>query len=318
METIYLRHPIDPKKIETKPNVMALGYFDGVHKGHQEVIKAAAAIAIEDHLQLTVMTFHPHPKEVLGKSSEPMRYLTPLEDKLTYMEKLGVERIYIISFTEEFAKLSPEQFVDEYLSGLNVKHAVAGFDFTYGALGRGNMESLPGHAKGQFSQTIVPKLEYGNLKISSSHIRELLERGEVEEIPNNLNRYYKLKGLVIDGDKRGRKLGFPTANIQMEKRYVTPRIGVYGVRVTHGQSQYFGVCNLGYAPTFNKTQKTDPSIEVHLLQYDGDLYGEELEVEWIFRIRPEKKFADFNDLVTQIEADKQTAITYFAENQLAF
>ncbi|KMK77259.1 riboflavin biosynthesis protein RibF [Alkalihalobacillus pseudalcaliphilus] len=318
METIYLQHPIDPTEIDIKPTVMALGYFDGVHKGHQEVIKVAAEQAVEKGLLLTLMTFSPHPKEVLSKVAEPMRHLTPLEDKLQLLEKLGVDRVLVVSFTEDFAKLTPEQFVEQYIINLHVQHTVCGFDFTYGSRGKGNINTLPEHSKERFTQSIVPKLEYENKKISSTHIRKLLEAGQVEQVPYDLNRYYSIQGIVVDGDKRGRKLGFPTANIQMNKRYVIPKTGVYGVRVSYKNKAYFGVCNLGYVPTFNENQKPEPSIEVHLLDFDQNVYGESLKVEWIFRIRSEKKFADFNDLVKQINTDKLTAIDFFNENELAF
>ncbi|GAF63668.1 riboflavin biosynthesis protein [Bacillus sp. TS-2] len=318
METIYIKHPIDPERIKKAPSVMALGYFDGVHKGHQQVIKTAAKVAIEQKLPLAVMTFHPHPKEVLSTSTKPMRYITPLQEKMEQMKKLGVDQFYIISFTKEFASLSPQQFVKDYLISLNVQHVVAGFDFTYGAKGKGNMDTIEEDSKGHFNFSMVPALKNGPIKVSSTHIRELIHQGEVQLIPDDLGRYYKMSGTVIDGEKRGRKLGFPTANIQMNERYEIPKTGVYVVKLSIDGHHYFGVCNIGYKPTFHVKHEGDPSIEIHIFDFKQDIYGKEVEIEWLNRIREEKKFASIDDLIHQIHRDKEQSITYLKKNQLAF
>ncbi len=234
---------------------MALGYFDGVHLGHQKVIQTAKQIADQYGYKSAVMTFHPHPSVVLGRSQQHVRFITPLKEKEKQIAKLGVDYLYVVEFTPEFAYLLPQQFVDEYIIGLGVKHVVAGFDFTYGRLGKGTMETLPFHSREQFTQTVIPKQTFGEEKISSTYIRQRLAEGDVEQLPHLLGRWYEVTGTVIHGDKRGRTIGFPTANVALDDDYMIPRIGVYAVTVTIDDNTWTGVCNVGYKPTFHAQQQ---------------------------------------------------------------
>ncbi|WP_017727358.1 bifunctional riboflavin kinase/FAD synthetase [Halalkalibacterium ligniniphilum] len=313
METIFLQHPLDVKKEQSPPTVMALGYFDGVHIGHQHVIEAGKHEAVKRGIQLAVMTFHPHPKEVLRKESEQMPYITPVEDKIEQMERLGIDRLYFVKFDHAFAQLTPQQFVDQYLIGLHVVHVVAGFDFTYGQLGKGTMETLPFHARNQLTQTTVAKIEREGVKISSTKIRELLEKGEVEKIPFYLGRDYEVSGTVIHGDKRGRTIGFPTANVKPKDRYIIPKTGVYAVEFLHEGQRYEGVCNVGYKPTFYDEKEKIPSIEVHLFNFKGNLYDAFVRVRFKHYIRAEKKFTGIEALVEQIKADSHQAQAFFEQ-----
>ncbi|MDT8858981.1 bifunctional riboflavin kinase/FAD synthetase [Alkalihalobacillus sp. MEB130] len=306
METIYLNHPIDEQTLHQKKSVMALGYFDGVHIGHQAVIKQAIKIAKDLGVSTSVMTFHPHPKEVLRKTE--MNYITPLPDKIKKIEKLGIDTLYVVNFTTSFASLTPQQFVDHYLIGLQVVHAVAGFDFTYGALGKGTMETLPFHARNRLDSTVVRKHVAGDdEKVSSTKIRQLLDNGDVASVTELLGEEYKIRGTVVNGEKRGRTIGFPTANVEPIERYIIPRTGVYAVRLTVDKEQYNGVCNIGFKPTFHNEQESTPTIEVHLFSFDKDIYGLDVEIQWHSRIRSEKKFAGFEQLVEQIKRDKEAA-----------
>ncbi|MFC0472010.1 bifunctional riboflavin kinase/FAD synthetase [Halalkalibacter kiskunsagensis] len=314
MDTIYLKHPIDGRTLNRSRTVMALGYFDGVHLGHQAVIKEANKIAASIGASTSVMTFHPHPKEVLRKTK--MNYITPLTDKIKKIEGFAVDTLYVVNFTPAFANLTPQQFVDDYLIGLNVVHAVAGFDFTYGSLGKGTMETLPFHARNRLDSTIVEKFEENSEKVSSSKVRQLLESGDVNYVSKLLGEEYSLKGTVVDGEKRGRTIGFPTANIKPLERYIVPRTGVYAVKLTINNEQYEGVCNVGYKPTFHNEKESHPSIEVHLFGFNQDIYGLEVEVRWFLRIRSEQKFASIDDLKTQITLDKEKALTFFASKSV--
>ncbi|KHF39734.1 bifunctional riboflavin kinase/FAD synthetase [Halalkalibacter okhensis] len=305
MDTIYLEHPIDRNTLKPEKTVMALGYFDGVHTGHQAVMKKAKEVAIRLNTTTSVMTFHPHPKEVLRKTE--MNYITPLPDKINKIEKLGIDTLYVVRFTPLFASLTPQEFVDEYLIGLHVVHAVAGFDFTYGSLGKGSMETLPFHARNRLEATIVEKYENNNEKVSSTKIRKLLEQGDVSSVAILLGEDYVIKGTVVDGEKRGRTIGFPTANVEPRERYIIPRTGVYAVRLTISGVEYDGVCNVGYKPTFHAEQVATPTIEVHLFSFDKDIYGAEVEIQWISRIRSEQKFDGIDQLIKQITLDKETA-----------
>lgn len=308
METIYLNHFTDKSTLKVVPTVMALGFFDGVHKGHQAVIQTAIDKAKELGTTASVMTFNPHPKEVLRKQEKKMNYLTPLPDKIKKIEQLGVHTLYVVHFTREFADLTPQQFVDDYLIGMNVVHAVAGFDFTYGSLGKGTMETLPFHARNRLSSTIVEKLEADNQKVSSTRIRQLLNEGEVEVVNQLLGESYMISGIVVDGEKRGRTIGFPTANIQPKDYYIIPKTGVYAVTLTVNNKEYSGVCNIGFKPTFHNESK-DPTIEVHLFAFDRDIYGEDVSVNWHYRIRDEQKFVNIDELIKQINLDKEKAIS---------
>lgn len=164
MEVIRLSYPINLTNIELPPLAMALGYFDGVHRGHQQVILKAKAKAEENNLSSAVMTFDPHPSVVLGKNTQHDQYITPLSEKVKIIEDLGIDYLFIIEFTPEFANLLPQEFIDQFVIGLNVQHVVAGFDFTYGRMGKGNMETLPFHSRDQFTYSVVPKFVEGDEK----------------------------------------------------------------------------------------------------------------------------------------------------------
>ncbi|MGR3763906.1 bifunctional riboflavin kinase/FAD synthetase [Rossellomorea sp. NS-SX7] len=312
MKLITVHHPHSFSKDEFPPMVLALGYFDGVHKGHQRVIRTAVETAREQNVHSAVMTFDPHPSVVLGHKHKHIHLITPLEDKKGIISDLGVDYLFVVRFTSEFASLLPQEFVDQYIIDLNVLHVVAGFDYSYGRMGKGTMETLPFHSRERFTSTTVPKLTEEEDKISSTLIRESLKEGNVRRVSKLLGRPYRMKGTVIHGDKRGRKIGFPTANIEMAHAYLTPKNGVYAVRMgIHGQ-WYDGVCNVGFKPTFKNPDEYSLSIEVHLFDFHSSIYGEEVYVEWFERIRDEQKFSGIEELISQIQKDKETAISYFS------
>ncbi|MEW5068152.1 bifunctional riboflavin kinase/FAD synthetase [Bacillus subtilis] len=312
MKTIHMTHPHHLIKEEQAKSVMALGYFDGVHLGHQKVIGTAKQIAEEKGLTLAVMTFHPHPSHVLGRDKEPKDLITPLEDKINQIEQLGTDVLYVVKFNEVFASLSPKQFIDQYIIGLNVQHAVAGFDFTYGKYGKGTMETMPDDLDGKAGCTMVEKLTEQDKKISSSYIRTALQNGDVELANVLLGQPYFIKGIVIHGDKRGRTIGFPTANVGLNNSYIVPPTGVYAVKAEVNGEVYNGVCNIGYKPTFYEKRPEQPSIEVNLFDFDQEVYGAAIKIEWYKRIRSERKFNGIKELTEQIEKDKQEAIRYFS------
>ncbi|WP_066068668.1 bifunctional riboflavin kinase/FAD synthetase [Neobacillus soli] len=310
MEVIRLSFPLKIMNNEFPPLAMALGYFDGVHRGHQQVILEAKRQAEEKGLHSAVMTFDPHPSVVLGKNKRHVHYITPLTEKVQILERIGIDYLFIIQFTLEFANLLPQEFIDEYVIGLNVQHVVAGFDFTYGRMGKGTMETLPFHSRDVFSYSVVPKFTEGDEKVSSTRIRNLLTDGRMDELSSLLGRFYTTSGVVIHGDKRGRTIGFPTANIDVNEEYIFPPLGVYAVRIKIDSQWHKGVCNVGFKPTFNK-EALRVSVEVHIFDFNQDIYGKDVVIEWHLHLRKEKKFAGVEELVTQIEKDKQNVITYF-------
>jgi riboflavin kinase/FMN adenylyltransferase len=253
------------------------------------------------------MTFDPHPSVVLGRERTEKAHITPVDDKMKIIEQLGIDRLYIVNFNKAFASLTPQQFVDAFLIGFNVKHVVAGFDFSFGKKGEGTMETLPFHSRGEFEHTVVGKVSIDGQKVSSTLIRSLIETGQVAEIRKYLGRNYEIKGMVIHGDHRGRTIGFPTANIKMADTYMVPMTGVYAVRMKVNEEWHEGVCNVGYKPTFHEVRPDFPSIEVHLFHFDASIYDEPVVVEWCDRIRGEKKFSSIDELKGQITKDVDAA-----------
>lgn len=312
MEVITIEHPQTFHPDDFPPLSIALGFFDGIHKGHQAVIGTAVRKAEAKGIKSAVMTFDPHPSEVLGNSKGPVRYITPLSDKIAILEGMGIDYLFIIHFTKEFASLQPEEFTEKYLVSLHAVHVTAGFDYSYGKFGKGSMATLERDAKGRFETTTVEKLEQGEEKVSSTRLRGLLKEGAVREFTALAGRRCTLRGRVVDGEKRGRQLGFPTANIEPDPQYIIPAPGVYAVRILVGGSWYNGVCNVGYKPTFHDIRPEHPSVEVHILGFSGDIYGEQAVIEWWNRIRSERKFSGLEELVRQIGADKEETASYFA------
>lgn len=308
MEVYHLTHPHSLTQENTPPSAMALGFFDGVHLGHQKVISKAKQIADEQDLQSAVMTFYPHPAVVLGKKENP-EYLTPLKEKEKRIEALGIDRLYVVKFDKNFSSLTPRQFVDEYIVRLNVRHTVCGFDFTYGHKGKGTSETLSDDADGRFGVTIVEKVEEHEEKISSTKIRELLHAGKADEVSSYLGHPYEMKGTVVSGEKRGRTLGFPTANIDPDGPYLIPETGVYAVKMKVRSKWLDGVASIGYKPTFRQNYGEQPAIEVYLFDFEDDIYGESVFVKWYKKLRDEEKFDSADALVRQMEQDVQTAKT---------
>lgn len=316
MELIKLNHPHDYEKLDFPSMAMALGYFDGVHLGHQQVIMEAKRIADDKGIKSAVMTFDPHPSVVLGKSVQHIENITPLDEKANVIRNMGVDYLFVVHFTTEFSSLLPQQFIDQYIIGLNVQHVVAGFDYTYGKMGKGTMETLQFHSRNKFEFTVVSRLARANdEKISSTLIRSLLRDGKVDSMPELLGRYYKTQGTVVNGEKRGRTIGFPTANVQMDNQYILPPTGVYAVRIQIDGQWYEGVSNVGYKPTFHREKKEKPSVEVHIFNFNEEIYGKTAHVEWHLRLRSERKFDGIEQLVSQIDKDKQEAILYFEKNK---
>jgi riboflavin kinase / FMN adenylyltransferase len=310
LEVIKLNFPLNIDKTTVPPLSMALGYFDGVHLGHQKVIMEAKRQAEIKGYRSAVMTFDPHPSVVLGKTNKHVQYITPLSEKVKLVEESGIDYLFIVHFTLEFANLLPQEFIDQYVIDLNVKHVVAGFDYSYGRMGKGTMEILPFHSREKFTFTVVEKLTCGNEKVSSTRIRQYLKEGRTADLPELLGRFYKTAGTVVHGDKRGRTIGFPTANVETNEEYILPPLGVYAVKIKIDENWYEGVCNVGYKPTFNK-ETLRVSVEVNVFNFDKDIYGEHVIVEWHKYLRKEQKFTGINELVAQIERDKQNAIKYF-------
>ncbi|WP_107923046.1 riboflavin biosynthesis protein RibF [Lysinibacillus parviboronicapiens] len=312
MEVIHLKYPHQLQQRESmQPYSLAIGFFDGVHIGHQAVIEAAKKEGNKRQIPTAVMTFDPHPSLVLGGRNEKVFYITLLQQKLQLFKEQGVDKVFVVHFTSDFAKLSPADFVDTFIRSLNIQHVTAGFDFSFGAFGKGTMEDMRTLSNGDYGVTVVEKKADELEKISSTRIRKLLQEGDMEAAHMLLGRPFEVTGMVVHGDKRGRTIGFPTANVQALEGAYIPASGVYAVRLLVQNKWYDGVCNVGYKPTFKDPNDKQLSIEVHILNFEKNIYGEEVHVTWYKRIRSERKFDGIEALKTQIEKDKQETIQYF-------
>lgn len=302
---------------------MAIGFFDGIHVGHQEVIRQTMARAKEKGLTAAVMTFDPHPRMVLGKGDRYSEMLTPLTHKLALLEDLGIEVVYIIHFNNTFSQLTDQQFVNELLIPLGVKSVTVGYDFRFGHCGQGDAEALQRYADGNMDVQIVRPISQEEVKISSSRIRELLAAGECHTAARLLGRPYEVRGTVVHGDARGRLLGYPTANLQLEQPYVIPRSGVYAIEVKvlsdddQFEQIYRGVLNIGTRPTFHQPGG-ELKLEAHLFDFDGDLYGKRLGLSLYAFLRPEMKFDGVERLVAQIAADAEQARSLLASGTFEY
>jgi riboflavin kinase/FMN adenylyltransferase len=307
--TITLKFPSDePGASEDRlPKTMAIGYFDGVHPGHQAVIRKAVELARAAGKRASVMTFDPHPRAFFGHGEAYAESLTPLPEKIRLFGELGVDIVYVAVFDRAFSSLTPDRFVRELLIGrLNVSDAAVGFDFTFGRGGAGNPAVLAELGQPDLAVHTVEPVSAAGVKVSSSRIRDALELGDVALAAGLLRRPYRISGTVAHGAARGRTIGFPTANIEPDGRYVLPRHGVYAVNVRRGDASYPAVMNVGVVPTFYGEGGT-PKLEAHLLDYSGDLYGVRLSVDFVAFIRPEMRFGGIDELTAQIREDAEQA-----------
>lgn len=310
MKTFYLTYP-HTLHMDTLPEtVAAIGFFDGIHKGHQEVIKTAIKHAKEKEMESAVITFHPHPSAVLRPNTEGVKYITPLKDKQKILQNMKVDRLYVITFNRELANLSPKQFLNHFITGLHIKHLVAGFDYTFGHKGAGNMDNIAGMTEGKFTFTTIEKVDIKEEKVSSTKIRQLFKTGDISEVNYLLGRKHLTGGRVIGGAKRGRELGYPTANLEILPDVLLPKAGVYAAKIYHKNINYLGLVSLGINPTFTP-ESNELKLEVHILDFDQDIYGEELIIEWHQFIREEKEFTSAEDLIQAMDQDAEFTREYF-------
>lgn len=290
------------------PNItVALGNFDGIHLGHQRLIGEAVAIARRNNGTAAVLTFHPHPMAVLKPELAPPMLLDQ-EAKRRMMAELGVDILILLPFTLNFAQLSPEEFIKDVLvKQLNVKAIVVGYNYSFGHRGRGNSETIWKYAdECCYTLSVIPPVKVGSQVVSSTLIRNKLAEGDVAAAQKLLGYYPFTEGTVVLGDRRGNTLGFPTANIDCPAGMMVPARGVYSVHVDMDGETYLGVANVGTKPTFNGSNQRI-NIEVHLLDFCGDIYGKKIKVKYVRRLRDERKFSSITDLVNQIQADVQSA-----------
>ena len=286
--------------------VAAPGFFDGVHKGHRKVLGTLCEIARREGKKSAVVTFWPHPRSVLQQGADNLRLLNSLEEKKELIKQAGVDEFFVLPFSREFSKLSSREFVAEYLRDkFAVSTLIIGYDHRMGHSSSETQEDFIKMAAEERVKVVrVSEFIEGDLTVSSTKIRNYLVSGELAKANDFLGYNYSLKGVVVSGKKLGRKIGFPTANLALyEPLKVIPGGGVYGVKVELLGKVYKGVCNIGTRPTVNATEER--TIETHILDFNEDIYGLDMRVEFFFKIRDEVKFASLEELASQIEKDKR-------------
>jgi len=290
----------DIAKFELKDPVVTLGNFDGVHLGHQEIFKQVVAWALSTGGSSAVFTFEPHPLKVLSPQRSP-KLLSTFREKMEQIEASGMDAVICAKFTHEFASQHPEDFVKDVLvDTVGIRHLFVGHDYAFGKDRKGDITFLrDAGSRHGFDVHVIGPVQVEGITVSSTKIRQLVMDGEVCLASKLLGRPYSIEGTVIHGRSRGHDLGFPTANITTPNE-LPPREGVYAVSVHCEGKIYMGAANIGKNPTFGEEQ---PSYEVHLLDYRGDLYGKFLKIKFIKRVRDEFRFKSVDELVAQINKD---------------
>ena len=314
MKIVKLKEPYDKNAIVDSPIVLALGFFDGVHRGHQEVIKRAIEKGKSLGVKVAVMTFDRHPKIIFQNiDGEKFKYLTMLDEKLKHFKNLGVDIAYVVKFDENLAYLSPQDFIDKYVVGLHAICVVAGQDYTYGKHDIANMDTISDFAKGRFEIITVDHLQRNNQKISSTQIRKDLDSGNVEAANLLLGYQYENHGTVEHGFKRGRKIGFPTLNVSIPKNERILGEGVYAVKVKidKDNSWYEGMTSIGHNETFG--DDLEKTVEINLFNFDKSVYGEKVIVKWYKFLREMVKFDSVEELIDQLNKDKRDTEVFFGD-----
>ena len=289
---------------------LTIGNFDGVHLGHQAMLADLVRAARERRLRACVMTFEPHPREFFAPDQAPAR-LTSLREKLELLAKHGIDRVHVCRFNYELAQISAQDFVDRVLvRGLGVRWLLVGDDFRFGARRAGNFVTLKQAApRAGFDVEAMESVILDGERVSSTAVRAALAAGDLTRAARLLGRFYSISGRVVRGDGLGRKLGFATANVQM-KHNRPPLTGIFAVEVTGIDDMVLrGAASLGVRPTVK--QQGRPVREVHLLDFDGELYGRHLRVDFLHKFRDEEKYADLATLTRQIALDVENAKRYF-------
>ncbi|MCB0727190.1 MAG: bifunctional riboflavin kinase/FAD synthetase [Ignavibacteriae bacterium] len=292
--------------VHNRNSAVTVGTFDGVHLGHREIIRKLNAVKESNDLRSVIVTFDPHPQIVLRNRDHDIKILSTLKEKLEIFRELNIDLVYVINFTKEFSLTPAERFYKDYLiDRIGLKDLILGYDHMFGKNREGNFKTLKELSENfDFTVDKVDEYKPGGEHISSTVIRHLLEKGDVEKASDLLGRYYSLEGKVVKGKKLGREIGFPTANIQVDDEFkLIPKTGIYATEVILGADKFYGMMNIGTNPTV--TDDESIKIEVNIFDFDKDIYGEDIKVNLTDYIREEKKFKSLEELMENISGDKK-------------
>lgn len=297
-----------------KKSIVTVGTFDGVHRGHRVVINKLHELKNKFGGRTVIVTFDPHPRLVLRNRVNEIKLLSTTHERLEVFEQLGVDVVYVLKFTTEFSEHSAEEFLKEYLvEGIGLEHLVLGFDHSFGKNREGNYESLVKlTGKYNFDLYKVEELK-GESRINSTTIRNLLAEGNLPKAKEILGADYTFEGKIVTGDRRGSTIGFPTANVHLSDEHkLLPKNGVYFVKAVLEQGESYGMMNVGYRPTVSSGK--DIYIEVNIFDFDKDIYGQKIKIVLKKYIREEKKFNSLDDLVKQLNKDKEDCKKHLIKN----
>ena len=278
---------------------IAIGFFDGVHLGHQLVINNAVNYAKENHVKSMAITFDRSPKVALGNVLDD-GYLTPIGEKLRILEEMGVDYVLVLKFDASLSNLSADAFVDEYLLKIRTCYVSVGFDFKFGQGGAGNVKFLL--CRDAFKVDVSEPVLMDGVKVSSTEIKKCLKIGDLERVNLMLGRCFSVSGEVVNGRQLGGTIGFPTANLKLDGDYLFPLRGVYKTVSYVDGSRFLSMTNIGFNPTANLQEFV--SIETHIFDFNADIYSKKLRVEFLSKIRDEIKFNNLDELIAQLEKDK--------------
>jgi len=291
--------------------VISIGTFDGVHCAHRQILDKVLELSKANSSRSFIVTFHPHPQEVLKNKTPEIKLLTTTEEKLNLLGEIGIENVLVINFTEEFSKTQARDFYKNIIySRIGVQDMVVGFDHMFGRNREGDFNTLTElGSEFKFRVHRVGEIDVDGIKVSSTNIRHFLADGIVEKANRLLGHKYGFEGLVVIGDKNGRNLGFPTANVEPTAlNKLIPGDGVYCLKVTIGKDVFYGMMNIGFRPTL--TEGIKKVMEINIFDFDKDIYGEKIYINFLTRLRSEMKFASKEELIEQLNKDKEQSLNY--------
>ncbi|MDA9328481.1 bifunctional riboflavin kinase/FAD synthetase [Flavobacteriaceae bacterium] len=292
-----------------------MGTFDGIHIGHQKILKDLIKTAKKEGKKSVLLTFFPHPRMVLQKDNKIL-LLNTIEEKSGLLEKMGLDYLIIHPFSKEFSRLTALDFVRDILvNKLNTSRLIIGYDHHFGKNREGNIHQLKEYSLlYDFKVEEIPAQDIDDVSVSSTKIRTALKEGNLKTANNYLGYHYMLNGTVVSGKKLGGTIGFPTANLEIKEPYkLIPKTGVYIIKTHINTVLYTGIMNIGFNPTVLGKHQT---VEAHLFDFNEDLYGKEIMIEFIYFLREEHKFKSIEELVVQLNIDKENAISYLSNNPL--
>lgn len=293
---------------------VTIGTYDGLHLAHRQIVNKVTSLAKEKGLRSFIVTFEPHPQEVLKNKTPDIKLLTAIDEKLRLFEAAGIENVLIIKFTEGFSKTDAREFYERYVVGsIGLSDLVIGYDHLFGRNREGSIETLKSLSR-EFGFEIhrVDEIDVEGKPVSSTRIRHALADGNIEEANKLLGYEYGFDGIVVEGDKVGRTIGYPTVNLKpVKENKVMPKEGIYCVRVTHNNTEYYGMMYHGFRPTLSEGIKR--ALEVHIFDFDKTVYGDKITINFLVRLRDDKKFSGKDELIAQIDKDKEDSLKYINE-----